>query len=421
MAIIIGSGAGGATVAKELALKNIPVTIIEKGPYIESSDSFKYYDPNPEGMDLLKTTCVGGSTSVSMGNAVRSLEEDLKKLGIDISSEYDELEKELDIHIMDEEHFGKGTNVFINSAKELNLEVSKMPKFIIDEDCQICGKCAFGCPTNAKWTSKKYIDIACENGAKLLTNTEATQIITNNENKVVGVKVLKTINKKGKEEKIEEIIELDEDGLVILAAGGINSAIILENSGINAGNSLFMDGFVTMGGVLKDVNFDREVQMNALVKGEHFILSPHFSTFITQQLNILNDKIKDTVENKDILSIMIKIPDEGIGSVKEGIVRKENTMQDIQYLAEGCAVAGAILENAGVDPNTIISTIYRGAHPGGTAPIGEVVDNNLKTEIDGFYVCDASVIPKAPGAPPILLILALAKKLSKHLIKNIEY
>lgn len=416
MAIIIGSGAGGATVAKELALANIPVTIIEKGPYIESSDSFKYYDPNPEGMDLLKTTCAGGSTNVSMGNAVRSLEEDLKELCIDISSEYEELEKELNVHIMDDEHFGKGTNAFINSAKELNLDVSKMPKMIIDEDCQICGKCAFGCPTDAKWTSKNYIDIACDNNAKLLTNTEAIQIITNNENKVSGVKILKTIKKYGKEEKVEEIIE---DDLVILSAGAINSAIILENSGIEAGNALFMDGFVTMGGVLKDINFDREVQMNALVKGEHFILSPHFSTFITQQLNILNDKTEDTIENKDILSIMIKIPDEGIGSVKGGIVKKENTMQDIQYIAEGCATAGAILENTGVDPNTLISTIYRGAHPGGTAAIGEVVDNNLKTEIDGFYVCDASVIPKAPGAPPILLILALAKRLSKHLIKDI--
>ncbi|MDO5850302.1 MAG: FAD-dependent oxidoreductase [Methanobacteriaceae archaeon] len=409
MAIIIGSGAGGATVAKELTIANIPVTIIEKGPYIESSDSFKYYDANPKGMDLLKTTCVGGSTSVSMGNAVRSLEKDLKEIGIDLSEEYKILEKELNIHEMDNEHIGKGTQAFLDSAKELGLEAKKMPKFIIDDECQICGKCAFGCPTDAKWTSKKYIDIAKENGAKLLTNTEVTEVIYEN-NKVKGVKILKSIKENGEERKKEEIIY---DDLVILSAGAINSSIILENSNIDAGNSLFMDGFVTMGGALKDINFDREVQMNALIKTEHFVLSPHFSTYITQQIDNPN------IENKDILSIMIKIPDEGIGTVKGGIVKKENTIQDIQYIAEGCAVAGAILEKAGVDQNTIISTIYRGAHPGGTAPIGEVVDNNLKTEINGFYICDASVIPKAPGAPPILLIMALAKRLSKHLIKDI--
>lgn len=409
MAIIIGSGAGGATVAKELALANIDVTIIEKGPYIESRNSFKYYDANPKGMDLLKTTCVGGSTSVSMGNAVRCLEDYLKKIGIDLSKEYCELEEELNIHEMDEEHIGKGTELFLKASKELNLNPKKMPKIIRDNECQICGKCAFGCPTDAKWTTKEYINIACDNGAKLLTNTEAIEVIIENE-KAVGVKVLKTIEKDGRELKVEEIIP---DNLVILSAGGINSAIILENSGINAGNSLFMDGFVTMGGALKDVNLDKEVQMNGFVKTEHFILSPHFSTFITQEIN------DENIKNKDILSIMVKIPDEGIGSVKEGIVKKENTIQDIQYLAEGCGVAGGILEKAGVDPKTIISTIYRGAHPGGTAAIGEVVNNDLKTEINGFYVCDASVIPKAPGAPPILLILALAKRLSKHLIKNI--
>ncbi len=409
MAIIIGSGAGGATVAKELALANIDVTIIEKGPYIESRNSFKYYDANPKGMDLLKTTCVGGSTSVSMGNAVRCLEDYLKKIGIDLSKEYCELEEELNIHEMDEEHIGKGTELFLKASKELNLNPKKMPKIIRDNECQICGKCAFGCPTDAKWTTKEYINIACDNGAKLLTNTEAIEVIIENE-KAVGVKVLKTIEKDGRELKVEEIIP---DNLVILSAGGINSAIILENSGIDAGNSLFIDGFVTMGGALKDVNLDKEVQMNGFVKTEHFILSPHFSTFITQEIN------DENIKNKDILSIMVKIPDEGIGSVKEGIVKKENTIQDIQYLAEGCGVAGGILEKAGVDPKTIISTIYRGAHPGGTAAIGEVVNNDLKTEINGFYVCDASVIPKAPGAPPILLILALAKRLSKHLIKNI--
>ena len=44
MITIIGSGAGGGILAKELAEVNIPVTIIEKGPYVETKESFKYYD-----------------------------------------------------------------------------------------------------------------------------------------------------------------------------------------------------------------------------------------------------------------------------------------------------------------------------------------------------------------------------------------
>ena len=60
-------------------------------------------------------------------------------------------------------------------------------------------------------------------------------------------------------------------------------------------------------------------------------------------------------------------------------------------------------------------SIPQGTHPGGTAAIGEVVNANLETEISNLYVCDASVLPTAPGLPPILTIIALAKRLAKSL------
>lgn len=405
MVIVIGSGAGGAIVAMELAKSNIPVTIIEKGPYSKSGEAFKYYDESYDKMDLLKTTCIGGSTIVSAGNGVRSLETELKEIGIDLSSEYNELEKELNIHKMDDEYIGEGTQKFLNAAEELGLKNQKMPKFIREKDCITCGKCCFGCPQDAKWSSKDFIDIATNNGAELLTNTEVIEITKDkNKNKVTGVKV------KTKDGKIKTI----KSNLVVLAAGAINSAMILQNSEIPAGNKLFFDPFVTVGGVLKDINYYKEIQMNGLAIGKHYILAPHFSQFIAEQLK------EDGIESKDILSIMVKVPDEGFGKIENGNVEKFNSIKDIQYLAEGSAVAGTILIKSGVDPSTITSTVFRGAHPAGTAAIGEIVDTNLKTTIDGLYVSDASVIPKAPGAPPILLILALGKRLSKHLINEIS-
>ncbi|MBO7209821.1 MAG: ferredoxin, partial [Methanobrevibacter sp.] len=125
-------------------------------------------------------------------------------------------------------------------------------------------------------------------------------------------------------------------------------------------------------------------------------------------------------EDKDILSIMVKVEDDMVGSVDiDGNVKKFNTIDDIRRLAQGAAAAGSVLEKAGVDPTTMTSTVFRGAHPGGTAAIGEVVDKNLKTQIDGLYVGDASVIPVSPGKPPILLILALAERLANHLIDEV--
>jgi choline dehydrogenase-like flavoprotein len=58
----------------------------------------------------------------------------------------------------------------------------------------------------------------------------------------------------------------------------------------------------------------------------------------------------------------------------------------------------------------------RGAHPGGTARIGQVVDENLKTEIENLYVCDTSVIPEPWGLPPVLTCIGLGKRLAKHLL-----
>ena len=62
MFIIVGTGAGGAILAKELAENNLPVTILEKGPYIKSKDAFEYYDKYNDSVDLLTTTCIGGAT-----------------------------------------------------------------------------------------------------------------------------------------------------------------------------------------------------------------------------------------------------------------------------------------------------------------------------------------------------------------------
>ncbi len=412
MVIVIGTGAGGAIIAMELAKANIPVTILERGPYIESKDSFEYYDmkyydkrfENTNSLDLLKTTCIGGSTIVAAGNGVRILEDEFKELGIDLSDEYDKIEELLGIHQMDDAHIGKGTQKFIDCANELGFDAMKMPKFIRDEDCKPCGKCSFGCPRDAKWSGKDFVDIAVENGAELITGAEVIKVST-------AGKSIKSVEyiKDGENKSIES-------DLVILAAGAIDSAVILQKSGIDAGNKLFFDPFVSVGGVLKDINFNSETQMNGLAVGKEYILAPHFSSFIAKYIKETDPEIED----KDILSIMVKVPDDMVGTVdSEGNVFKFNTIDDIRRLAQGSAAAGAILEKAGVDPTTMTSTVFRGAHPGGTAAIGEVVDKNLKTEIDGLYVSDASVIPVSPGKPPILLILALALRLANHLKEEV--
>lgn len=402
MIIVVGTGAGGGILAYELAKNDIPVTILEKGPYIESKDAFDYYDKYSEDVDLLSTTCIGGSSIVSMSNMVRALDEELLDYGIDLTEAYAYVEDLVGVHQLDDSHIGKGTRAFLDAGEELGLETLKMPKAIREEDCIQCGKCAFGCPVNAKWSGKDFVDMAVEAGAELICDAEVIEVI-NKGGKASGVKYIK--------DSKEESVLADT---VVLCAGAIGTTLILRNSGIDdVGREIFFDPFVSVGGYLKDINFNTEVQMAGLVIGENFVLSPHFSSFIRANIP------SDTVEDKDILSIMVKTADECKGYVDDdGDVVKINTIHDIRYLAEGVATAGFILEKAGVDPKTVGSTVYRGAHPGGTAPIGKIVDSNQKTEIDGLFVSDASVLPISPGKPPILTILALSKRLADYLINE---
>ena len=399
MIIIVGTGAGGAIIARELAKDNIPVTIIEKGPYIKSKDAFNYYDKYNDSVDLLTTTCIGGATIVSMSNMVRALDSELNEYGIDLSDAYEYVEELVGVHQLDDSHIGRGTQAFLDAGRELGLETLKMPKAIREKDCIQCGKCAFGCPADAKWSGKDFVDEAVDNGAELITEAEVTEVIVE-DGTAKGIIYYKDGEK--------QTLLADT---VILSAGAIGTTLILRNTGISdVGKEIFFDPFVSVGGYLKDINFNTEVQMAGLVIGKNFVLSPHFSSFIGANIPY------DGVTDNDILSIMVKTPDECRGYVDEdGDVIKINTIQDIRYLAEGAATAGFILEMAGVDPSTIGSTVYRGAHPGGTAPIGKIVDSNQETEIGGLFVSDASVLPISPGKPPILTILALSKRLADYL------
>jgi choline dehydrogenase-like flavoprotein len=391
-AIVVGSGAGGATVAKELAANGMEVVLVEKGPTPEEKDAARYYANIPAEVGILRTCCLGGTTTVSGGNGVRSLENELKGFGIDLNDEFEDAERELGVRTLPDSHFGEGTKHIMAAAEDLGFVVKKMPKFIDPAKCTPCGKCASGCQNRAKWSALEFVKAAEQNGATILTDMPVDDILVK-KGDVVGVK------SKGK------VLSAD---VVVLAAGALETPRLLKKQGLPTTPNLFVDTFVTIGGVLKGIKLNTEVTMNALIAFENFILSPHFSNHLVKKMEEKGVK----AAQEDVLGIMVKIKDAEAGTVNDE-VKKGVTNRDAVRLSEGAAMAGSILENAGADPRTFVSTPLRGAHPGGTARIGEAVDKCLATEVSGLYVADASVLPASPGAPPILTIVALAKYLSR--------
>jgi choline dehydrogenase-like flavoprotein len=281
-----------------------------------------------------------------------------------------------------------------------------MPKFINPKSCRKCGQCVLGCSHNAKWTALDYLEEAREAGAGVVYGTRCLSVITEN-GKARGILAR---GPRGLEEIMADT--------VIIAAGGLDTPVILQKSGIkNAGTGLFMDLVVDTYGVTDGLNQVYEPAMTMVNHDFHasqgFILSPFVShpwMLKTMELGVRGLVMRD---NKTI-GIMTKICDEASGRVHpDGSVSKRATVKDREKLAMGSAISKEILKKVGAR-NISVSRL-QGGHPGGTAAVGKVVDSNLQTEVNNLFVCDASVLPAAPGLPPILTIVALAKRLAKTL------
>ncbi|HTG01930.1 MAG TPA: FAD-dependent oxidoreductase [Nitrospirota bacterium] len=418
--LVIGAGAGGATVARELAKRGKSVLIVEKGKREPKVGTFlnclKYYDSGPlkiplkskEGVILWRTFMAGGTTVVSCGNSVRSLEKELADRGIHLEDEFAEAEKETGTAPIAEKLLSDASRTIEQAARDLGYKMSKMPKFINAEKCKKCGMCTLGCSNGAKWTGLDYLDEAFKNNVDILYSTQVEQILRTN-GSVRGVSVA---GPQGRSEISAKA--------VVLSAGALGTPVILQKAGIReAGSGLFVDIFVNTYGVTSGLNQAHEPNM-AIVnldfhKTRGFILSPHINASAMVRAIEIGPKGVAMPVNR-LLGIMTKITDDAVGQVHpDGSISKPVTANDQAKLNEGSAIAKEILVKAGADKNSLIISKPQGAHPGGTAAIGKVVDENLQTKIDGLFVCDASVLPATPGLPPILTIIALGKRLAKKL------
>jgi choline dehydrogenase-like flavoprotein len=300
----------------------------------------------------------------------------------------------------------------MKASEEVGYDMRPMPKFIDFNRCDGCGGCALGCVNGAKWTSRNYIGDALRNGAKLETKHMVLEVLHKG-GEVKGVKV----------QTPEGVKELESD-LVVLAAGGIGTPVILQNSGLEAGTHLFADTLITTFGSVKGANFKPELGMASIVDEFHdsegYILSPNMEG----PLDLLTDRVPLSkklafMNTGKLIGVMAKTRDEPNGTVHpDGAINKPVPPVDAEKIEKGYERSKVLLEAAGADPKTIFRTHIRGAHPGGTAGMGRVINNEQETEVSGLFVSDCSAFPESPGKPPVLTIVALSKHLAGRLAEE---
>ncbi len=420
--IIVGSGPGGATVARELSLKKKKVLILERGDNNPLTGSFWYglktlLFPGrsllitKELLGMVRGISTGGSTVYYYATCFPIPFDMLKRHGIDITAEAKEIRKELPIAPLKDEMIGPMSQRIMDSAQDLGYKWQKLDKFMYQDRWKTGMPFGhYGDPHGVKWSARMYVEEALAHGAELIDKARVMKVIFDGK-RAVGVEY----KKKG------EIFKAFAP-TIIISAGGIGSPIILRASGIaRAGYNFFFDPLIGVRGTLDDIDVPAsEIPMSCGVhmEDEGYMMTDMSHPFANSALFAMGAFRPDTMfSHRKTLQIMVKAKDELGGSLtdKEGL-RKMLGKPEKQKLNRGYKRAKAILKNAGA--KDIFKTGYLAAHPGGTVKVGDILDSDLKTEYDNLYVCDCSVIPEAWGLPPTNTIIALGKRLSKHLLQG---
>ena len=267
---VIGSGAGGAVVAKELAEAGLSVIILEAGENHDPS-TFGSYEPEmlrrlfwESGLRRTRDNAiivsqgkgVGGSTVHNLCYAVRPAQALLYRWQVpEIWPHFNQVERILGVTQMQETDVNQLNTVIRRGCEAMRWRggVQRHNR----GECATCGtQCLFGCPVSkaaqndSRGTGKQsmavtYIPLALAAGAKLYSDCTAEKIHVEKE-RVVGVSARVPSGK----------LHVKSDR-VVLAAGAINSPQLWLKSGLpNAnrwvGKNLHLHPAAFVGGVFNE-------------------------------------------------------------------------------------------------------------------------------------------------------------------------
>lgn len=422
--VVVGSGPGGATVARELARRGQDVLVLEQGAehqplgsyttlyrIIDGHDALTPHPLSVEGNAFGSFVTVGGCSIAFCGTAAPPHPMLKEKYGIDLAPYVEEATDELRLAPLPERLIGEGAKRIRRAARAEGLDWRPFSKFIDPDRCDLSMQCYAGCRNGAKWSARDYIHETVDMGGRLRTRMRVQEVVTDGAH-ATGVRGT------GRSGPFE--VEAER---VVLAGNGLGTALIMQSSGFPAaGQGVFVDPLITTYGAYAGPGSIRDIPMSCgtldLLEEGLFMCDAWdpwpflFIGMLTAGREHLADNLGRMRRYPHSLGIMTKIKDRLNGSVMpDGTVSKPIEDEEKRLFARGSEIATRILTRAGCDPSTIFSTPPMGSNPSGTVRIGNLVDANLRTEVPGLYVCDTSVLPEPDGLPPVLTVMALAKRL----------
>jgi choline dehydrogenase-like flavoprotein len=477
--VVVGSGAGGAVVGRELAGRGHAVVFIEEGEYHPRQDfdgsavraHQRFYRPvfsvGNAIIPIFMGRMVGGSTAINGGTSFRTppwvLERWCERLGTDdfapeeMKRHFERVEAVLDVRPAKKETIGPIGDVMARGCEALGW--SHLPISRNAPDCDGSGFCDFGCPTGARRSAEvAYLPPALSGGAMLFSGTKVERIVIEG-GRATGI-LART--KGGRQIRVRA-------RAVVVAAGSIPTPALLLDQGIcnrseQVGRNLTLHpscGFSAL--------FEEEIRGHAHIPQgyacDEFLRDGILVSAAQPAHNIAallfpftGRRLMATLDRMDHLaSFAILLHDStqngrvwgrdvaGFPGITYNLARADvdRMHRAMTRVGEMCLAAGAkelypIMISSPVLEGRREFDAFRGLktsvgdyvwlsyHPLGTCKMGRdpqtsVVGIDHEThDVAGLYVVDGSTVPSPLGVNPQLTIMAMATRAAEKIDERLS-